>query len=414
MVLAPIPTDAFVLPRADPLRISAMSIVTARGRGCAALLQGLRSGTGGLRRCDFADADLDTWVGRVEGVEDDPITGELAAFDCRNNRLARLALDQDGFREKIGAVRQRHGADRIAVFLGTSTSGIGHTEEAYQRREPETGRLAADFDYQHTHNVFSLAAFTRRSLDLSGPAAAISTACSSSAKAFVSAYRALRAGLCDAAVVGGVDSLCLTTLYGFRSLELTSSQPCRPWDIHRDGLSLGEGAGFVLLERHNRNEEEQDKGLALLGYGETSDGYHMTAMHPEGLGAALAMRHALARADMRPQHVDYINLHGTATPANDAGEDLAVVTVFGRDTPCSSTKGYTGHTLGAAGITEAIICCLCLEHGLLPGTLNTRSRDPALGANLIVDTAAWPLSVVMSNSFGFGGSNCSLIFGRIP
>jgi 3-oxoacyl-[acyl-carrier-protein] synthase-1 len=239
---------------------------------------------------------------------------------------------------------------------------------------------------------------------------AISTACSSSAKAFASAWRQMRAGFCDAAVVGGVDSLCLTTLHGFSALGLASTQPCRPWDVDRDGLNVGEAAGFALLEW----AEPGDDRVLLLGYGESSDAYHMTAAHPEGAGAALAMQQALARADVTPDRVDYVNLHGTATPLNDAAEDRAMLRVFGPDTPCSSTKGWTGHTLGAAGITEAVFVYLCLECGLIPGTLNTRRRDPRLGAGIVLENREQPLRLALSNSFGFGGTNCSLLFGQSP
>ena len=392
----------------EPLAMTAHTVTNALGRGVAASLNALRRGESGLRPCDFEDADLPTWIGRVAGLEDEPLTGEFVAFDCRNNRLARLGLEQDGFSAAVRAARDRYGADRIGVFVGTSTSGIGATERAYRRRDPVTGRLPEDFDYQHTHNVFSVADFTRRWLGLTGVALAISTACSSSAKSFASAWRSLQMGFCDAAVVGGVDSLCLTTLYGFNALGLTSTQVCRPWDAERDGLNVGEAAGFALLER----AEPDDRRVLLLGYGESSDAWHMTAAHPEGLGAALAMEQALARAELRPEQVDYINLHGTATPLNDAAEDRAVLRVFGPDTPCSSTKGWTGHTLGAAGITEAVFVHLCLEQGFIPPTLNTRRRDPQLGAGVVLDGQERPLRTALSNSFGFGGTNCSLLFGR--
>ncbi len=392
----------------EPLAIAACTATNALGRGTAAALAALRRGESGLRPCDFEDAALDTWIGRVAGLEDEPLSGEFAAFDCRNNRLARLGLEQDGFAAAVRDARARHGADRIGVFVGTSTSGIGATEAAYRQRDPVTGSLPATFDYRHTHNVFSVADFTRRWLGLTGVALAISTACSSSAKAFASAWRHMRGGFCDAAVVGGVDSLCLTTLYGFNALGLASARPCRPWDAERDGLSVGEAAGFALLEW----AEPDDARVLLRGYGESSDAYHMTAAHPEGAGAALAMRQALARADATPEQVDYINLHGTATPLNDAAEDRAVLRVFGSGTPCSSTKGWTGHTLGAAGITEAIFVALCLEHSLIPGTLNTRRRAPDLGAGLVLESQERPLRLALSNSFGFGGTNCSLLFGR--
>jgi 3-oxoacyl-(acyl-carrier-protein) synthase len=391
-----------------PIRIRAYAAVNALGRGVAATLKALFDETSGLRPCDFQDADIPTWIGRVGGLEDEPITGALAEYDCRNNRLARLGLIADDFERAVANARDRKGANRIGVFIGTSTSGIQQTEDAYRRRDPISGQLPPDFNYRCTHNVFSVADFTRRFLRLDGPALAVSTACSSSAKVFATAARHLSVGSCDAVVVGGVDSLCLTTLYGFRALELTSPDPCRPWDADRNGLSLGEAAGFALLER----ADAADDGIVLLGYGESSDAYHMTAAHPEGAGAAAAMQAALDRAGVAAMDVDYINLHGTATPSNDSAEDKAVMRVFGAGVPCSSTKGWTGHTLGAAGITEAIISFLCLEHGFIPATLNTRRRDPDLTAQLVLESSRRSLRRVLSNSFGFGGTNCSLLFGR--
>ena len=218
----------------------------------------------------------------------------------------------------------------------------------------------------------------------------------------------MKAGFCEAAVVGGVDSLCLTTLYGFNALGLASPQPCRPWDRERDGLSVVKAAGFALLEW----AEPGDGRVRLLGYGESSDAYHMTAAHPEGAGAALAMEQALVRADLRAEQVDYVNLHGTATPLNDAAEDKAMLRIFGPKTPCSSTKGWTGHTLGAAGVTEAAFVWLCLEQGFMPGTLNTHQRDPQLGAGVLLHSQEQPIQIALSNSFGFGGTNCCLLFGR--
>jgi len=393
-----------------PLKITAYTAVTALGRGLGPMLDAVLGERGGLRPCDFLDVKLATWIGRVAGLEDEPINGPLTAFDCRNNRLARAGLRQDGFTEAVAAARERFGAQRIGVFVGTSTSGILQTELAYRRRDPATGALPADFDYRHTHNIFSGADFVRRALDLTGPALAISTACSSSAKTFATAHRYIQTGLCDAAVVGGVDSLCLTTLYGFNSLALLSPQPCRPWDADRNGLSVGEAAAFVLLER----DRPEAGAISLLGYGESSDAYHMSTAHPDGVGAVLAMERALTSAGLAPEQVDYVNLHGTATPSNDAAEDRAMLRVFGPRTPCSSTKGWTGHTLGAAGAVEAVLACLALEHGLLPASLNTERPDPALGAAVLRTTRRQPVRVVLSNSFGFGGANCSLIFGRGP
>jgi 3-oxoacyl-[acyl-carrier-protein] synthase-1 len=237
----------------------------------------------------------------------------------------------------------------------------------------------------------------------------VSTACSSSAKVFGDAQRLVEAGWVDAAVVGGVDSLCLTTLYGFHSLQLFAADICRPWDAQRAGVSLGEGAAFALLQREPA--AGQSPLARLLGVGESSDAHHMSAPHPEGALAAAAMRQALAGAGLAPAQIDYINLHGTGTPSNDAAEDQAVQSVFGRELPCSSTKGATGHTLGAAGGVEAVISVLALRHGLMPGGLNVRERDPALGIHYLQANRMQSLRHVLTNSFGFGGSNASLVLG---
>jgi 3-oxoacyl-[acyl-carrier-protein] synthase-1 len=390
----------------NPLRISHYTVSSAVGAGCAAHAEGLRTGTSGLGRIAFDTNVLDCWLGEVRDF-DVPLTGSLAAFDCRNNRLAEFALNQDQFLDAVARSRKRYGATRVGVFVGTSTSGVHHTELAYRARDAASGELPAWLDQRHTQNIFSLAAFVALRLGLAGPALAISTACSSSAKVFAAASRAIAAGSCDAAVVGGVDSLCLTTLCGFNSLQLISTDICRPADSARLGISIGEAGGFALLD------SQADGTLGLLGYGETSDAYHMSAPDPAGRGAIEAMRATLGRAGMAPLDVDYINLHGTGTVANDLAESRAVCEVFGTRTPCSSTKGWTGHTLGAAGVVEAAISLLAIEHGLMPRSLNTRAVDPAIEAGILLDTRVAPVRRVLSNSFGFGGSNCSLLFGRL-
>ncbi|MEQ1440505.1 beta-ketoacyl-[acyl-carrier-protein] synthase family protein [Fontimonas sp. SYSU GA230001] len=389
-----------------PLRLAAMTATSALGHGLAAQRAALEQGRSGLSQTPFEHCDLPCWTGAVEGL-DVPLTGTWAAWDCRNNRLSERALDQDGFRAAVAASAQRHGADRVGVFVGTSTSGMLSTEHAYRAIDPGTGRLPADYDYRTTHNPHAAAEFVRLQLGLQGPALAICTACSSSAKVFAAAYRALDAGWCDAAVVGGIDSLCLTTLYGFHSLQLIADDICRPADVHRKGISIGEAAGFALLERGARSGD-----LALLGYGESSDAYHMSAPDPDGRGAQLAMRDALERAGLHAADIGYVNLHGTATPANDASEDRAVMRVFGAQTPCSSTKGYTGHTLGAAGIVEAVIAALAVEHGFLPASITTREKDPAIEGNIVLQPQRATIRAALSNSFGFGGNNASLILGR--
>jgi 3-oxoacyl-[acyl-carrier-protein] synthase-1 len=391
----------------NPLSITALATASPLGLGLDAALSALRQGQSGLRPNDFADGALPTWIGRVDDVEACTLPASLHAYDCRNNRLAHLGLEQDGFRAAVARARQRWGGARIGVFLGTTTSGILSTEQAYQARDSD-GALPASFDYAHTHSLYSVTDYVRTSLQLAGPAYSISTACSSSAKVFAAASRMIAAGVCDAAVIGGVDSLCHSILYGFNSLALLSSQPCRPWDAQRDGLSLGEAAGFALLER------KAESDIALLGYGESADAYHMSSPHPAGAGALLAMRAALQRAGLDPQAIGYVNLHGTASPANDRAEDLAVSQLFGTDIACSSTKGHTGHTLGAAGITEAILCALTLRSGIAPATLHQHQADPALHCRVLTQAKPLHPQRVMSNSFGFGGDNCALVLGRTP
>lgn len=393
----------------QPLVISRLSIVNCLGAGSAALLDALRAGRSGLTPCDFESAALDTWIGKVAGIESVRMRPGLEEYDCRSNRLAQLGLEQDGFSDAVAAARARYGAERIGVFAGTSTSGILQTELAYRERDPATGALPAAFRYRTTQNTGSLGEFVARYLGLTGPSFVVSSACSSTAKVFGNAARMIAAGLCDAAVVGGSDTLCLTSLYGFRALELTSSRPCRPFDAERDGISLGEGSGFALLEKPA--QARVTDAVALLGVGESCDAYHMSTPHPEGAGAKLAMQRALASARLRASDIDYINLHGTATRTNDSAEDKAVVEVFGTATPSSSTKGATGHLLGAAGITEAVVSMLAVRHGLMPASANTRSVDPALKTNYLLASREARVRRVLTNSFGFGGSNCSLVFG---
>ncbi len=392
-----------------PLLISSCTATTCLGHGRAALLAGLREGRSGLTPCAFETVKLDTWIGEVAAVDAEKLPDSLARYDCRNNRLAQLGLEVDGFAERVRAAIVRHGKNRVGVFLGTSTAGILQTELAYRRRDPETGALPDDFIYGTTHNAFSLAGFVRAYFGLEGPVMAISTACSSSAKVFAAAARQLACGTIDAALVGGVDSLCLTTLYGFASLQLTSATPCRPYDAARNGISIGEGAAFALLERVQ--EALTGGALLLLGVGESSDAYHMSSPHPDGLGARMAMTAALSSARLRPDDIDYVNLHGTATPANDAAEGKAVAAVFGDRVPCSSTKGATGHTLGAAGAVEAVVCAQALSNDLLPGGANTTTLDPDIPLAYLLKSRPGRLRHALTNSFGFGGSNCSLILG---
>jgi 3-oxoacyl-[acyl-carrier-protein] synthase I len=386
------------------LNLSKWTLTNALGVGNEATWSAIVDRRSGLQRCAFETAEIDTFVGQVPDAALLPVRIDLAHFDCRNNRLAQLSLEQDGFAETIKRAVEKYGADRIGVFLGTSTSGIFSTELAYREREKHNGA----FQYAGTQNNYSLAAFVSAYFGLRGPAFVVSSACSSSAKVFGNAMRMVAAGFCDAAIVGGVDSLCLTTLYGFQSLGLVSNQPCRPYDGERNGISIAEAAGFALLEKPSASTRD----LQVLGVGESSDAYHMSSPHPEGRGAQKAMREALAQAGVKSEDIDYINLHGTATKTNDAAEGAAIATLFGNKTPASSTKGFTGHTLGAAGITEVAIAALALQRGMIPGSLNTHTLDPEIAINYQLDNVQREMRYVMSNSFGFGGSNCSVVLGR--
>lgn len=388
-----------------PLHISAMTLSCAAGTGLDEIRGALSEARSGLRRNDFPHCELDTWIGRVEGVEAIAMDGELAEFDCRNNRLALIGLEQDDFIASVEALKGRYAPERIACVIGTSTAGIGATESAYRELDTDQ-RFPARYRLPRVHTPHTSAAFTARVLGLEGPVLTVSTACSSSAKVFASAARLIAAGLADAAVVGGVDTLCLSVLYGFHSLELVSDQPCRPFDRDRKGLSLGEAAGFAILEPKAKHSLGR-----LLGWGESSDAHHMASPHPEGAGAAAAMREALTRAGLAPEAVGYINCHGTATPLNDQVEARAIRQVFASPPPAASTKAWTGHTLGAAGIAEAVFSLLALNDHFLPAGLNIDRPEDDWADFILRQSRHEAVDVVLSNSFGFGGSNCSLLLG---
>jgi len=393
-------------PHSVPLAVTAHTATTALGAGLHAQRQALREGRSGLRRNDFGPAPrLDCWIGRVEGLEQVSLPADLSEWESRNHRLAWRALHQDGFLEAAAAAVARHGATRVAVLVGTSTSSIGETEAAYAQQQD--GRFPEALARLLVHTPHALGDFVAQVTGARGPCMTVATACSSSAKVFALASRMLQAGLADAAIVGGVDTLCGSVLYGFNALQLVSPDPCRPFDAHRRGLSLGEAGGFALLER----DGSQPRGW-LCGYGESSDAHHMSAPHPQGLGAQRAMADALARAGLEPDAIGYLNLHGTATPANDSVEAQAVAALFPASLHASSTKGWTGHTLGAAGIVESVLTLLALEDGLLPGTLNSTEPDPACGPQVRMATEHRRIDHAMNNAFGFGGNNCSLVFAR--
>lgn len=389
-----------------PLAVTAYTATSALGSGLDAHFQALLQQRSGLRPHDFSETPLACWIGRVDGVESVAFPHEHAQWDCRNNRLAWLGLHQDDFPARVQEARHRYGPARIALLLGTSTASIGATEEGYRRLE-DNHSLPADLCRPAIHNPHSLTAFVAAALDLAGPCLTISTACSSSAKVFASAERLIRLGLVDAAIVGGVDSLCDSVLFGFNALELISPEPCRPFDAARRGISIGEAAGFALLERIDAHP---DARLHLLGCGESSDAHHMSTPDPNGKGAELALRDVLDRTDITVEQVDYINLHGTASQKNDAMEAGLVARAFPVSTRVSSTKGLTGHTLGAAGIVEAVMTLLALREGLVPANAGATSPDPACTGHFAWRNESRPLRIALSHSFGFGGSNACLAF----
>ncbi|WP_404837889.1 beta-ketoacyl-[acyl-carrier-protein] synthase family protein [Aeromonas media] len=341
-----------------------------------------------------------TPVGRVEGALPE-IPAALAPYASRNNRLLLAALAQ--IHPALDQALAAFGPARVGLVLGTSTAGIGEAELAVAAaRRGEA--VPPDFDYRQ-QELGSPSEFLARYLDISGPAYTLSTACSSSARAFISGQRLLAAGLADAVLVGGADSLCGLTLNGFDSLESLSSERCQPFDEARQGINIGEGAALFLLSR-------EPAPLALLGAGESSDAWHISAPHPDGIGAEAAMQMALAQAGLTPEQVGYVNLHGTATRLNDTMESQAVHRLFGDSVPCSSTKVLTGHTLGAAGAIEAALACLLLERSLPLPPQRVTTPDPALAPiRLVSGTTHLAAPRVLSNSFAFGGNNVSLLFG---
>ena len=387
--------------------IAAMGLVTPIGAGKAEVAAALFAGT----RAGLVPRD-DLVPGRtvLSGAVPVPPPGSEPGAEPRNNRLMRLALDQIG--EEVEQAAHRFGRDRIAVVVGTSTAGIAEGEEAFlvHRR---TGSWPAGFHYRH-QETGGLGDFVARTLGVEGPAYTVATACSSSGKVFASARRLLAAGLCDAVVVGGADTLCRMTLGGFASLEAVSAGLCQPFSRNRDGINIGEAAAVFLLTR-------DPAPVTLLGIGEGSDAHHISAPDPEGKGALAAMRAALDDAGLQASAIGYVNLHGTGTSLNDSMEAKAVNALFGPDTPCSSTKAMTGHTLGAAGACEAAFLWLTLHPDtnpdrLLPPHLWDGAADPALPPLALTrpgDRLAGKDGRVamLSNSFAFGGSNVALILG---
>lgn len=388
-----------------PAGITAVSLAHPLGTGVSTLWEALVNQRSGLRPNDLEWCDLDCWIGQHPDIDHISLPGHLAQYDCRNHRLAWSALQDPLLQAAIETECTKHGAHRVALVMGTSTSGIQSTEVAYAHRLA-TGQWPEEFRINNVHSVESLCQFVSKTLGLSGPSTGVASACASSAKVFLIAQKWLATGVADAVLVGGADSLCLSTLYGFNALQLLSDKACRPFDRGRNGISIGEAAGFALLTR-------EDNALMFLGGGESSDAHHITTPHPEGLGAIQAINQALQSTGIAASDIDYINAHGTATQANDRAEAIALMQVFGNEkTPVSSTKGATGHTLGAAGITEAIIAIEALRQQILPPFTELAQADAETNLSLVTKAANARIHYAMTNNFGFGGTNCSLIFGQ--
>ncbi|HUQ24873.1 MAG TPA: beta-ketoacyl-[acyl-carrier-protein] synthase family protein [Burkholderiales bacterium] len=380
--------------------LQAVGIVSSLGEGLEATRRALFAGdTSGMRVESGWLPNAPACVGRVTG-ELAPLPSPLEEHDCRNNRLLAAAATQ--IRPAIDAALARHGAQRVAIVIGTSTSGIASGEDAMAAKIKD-GAFPRGFSYKQ-QEIGATAPLAARLLGVRGPAYTVSTACTSGAKALLAARRLLDLGLCDAAIAGGVDTLCRLTVGGFAALESTSPQRCNPLSRNRSGINIGEGAALFLLSR-------DEAAVELAGGGESSDAHHLSAPDPQGAGAETAMRAALADAGAQAADIGYINLHATATRKNDEMESRVMARVFPQGTPVSGTKPLTGHALGAAGAIEAAFCWLALTDGRLPPHVWDGERDPELPALRVVAQGERLSSrLVMSNSFAFGGSNASLIF----
>ena len=388
------------------LYLNDMGVISPLGTGKAQVLENLLAGsTAGMEPYDGLLTGRSTMVGRVR-AELAELDGNFAELDCRNNRLLKSTLEE--VRASVEELRETVGAHRVAVVLGTSTSGIAEGEAAAVALARD-GRMPSRYHYRQ-QEMGTAAELAARYLNLTGLRYTISTACSSSAKAFASAARLIAAGRCDAAVVGGVDSLCLLTLNGFDALESLAQERCNPFSANRRGINIGEGACVFVVSR-------RPGAIRLCGVGESSDGHHISAPDPSGRGAETAIREALGQAGAAPADVGYVNLHGTGTPKNDEMESGVMARVFGLDVPCSSTKPLIGHTLGAAGAQELGHCWLLLSDGngerRLPAHVWDGVRDVALPPIALVGAdAVWERDVFVSSSFAFGGSNAAIALGR--
>lgn len=383
--------------------LNAMAMLSAMGESQQDVIQQLYNGEPQLSLTNEFSGEQMLPLG-IYNAELPEIPLSEPKWQSRNNRFALAALNQ--IRSEVNQAIERYGQHRVGVIIGTSTSGISESE-SYLKQRATTGKVPDAYDYC-MQEMGATASFVASLLGVTGPVFGISTACSSGAKALASARRLLRAGVCDVVIAGGVDTLCHLTVQGFSSLEAVSDQLCNPFSKNRCGINIGEGAGLFLVSR-------EPHGVELAGVGESSDAHHISAPDPSGAGAIRCMSAALQDAGITPQDIGYINLHGTATPLNDQMESRAVAELFGQSGRCSSTKPFTGHTLGAAGALEAAICWLALEKNFIPQHFWDNCPDLTLPAINLTKGVAEPegFQYALSNSFAFGGNNISLILRRL-
>ena len=382
----------------QPVAITGMTLSNALGGSCDEVRKALAGAESKLRPSPIA-VPFETTVGAIDSALPS-LDGELGPWSTRLTRIAaQLVRNLDS---EIRALRERWRPDRVAVILGTSTAGAETTESAFQHFLA-TGKLPEDYDLWRQHTYGAVLHVMRELTGAQGPGWVVSTACTSSAKPLATAQRLIGAGLIDAAIVGGIDTLCAMTLCGFNALGALSSKPCRPFSKLRDGISIGEGGALLLLERGG------EPVAWLESVGESSDAYHISAPHPKGLGAQLAMQRALDRAGCVPGDIDHINAHGTGTPHNDGAEANAISEIFGNEVPVVSTKGYTGHTLGAAGATEAVLASFALTDGCIPASPGASPVDEKITINIVTERTRGNFRRVLSNSFAFGGNNVSVL-----
>jgi 3-oxoacyl-[acyl-carrier-protein] synthase-1 len=384
--------------REERLVITAMGIASALGDTCDETFQALLRGEVPTSLPPF-ELPFETVVGALRGPLD-ALPAALKRYESRQARIALRALAQ--VTAAVERAAARYGRERVAILLGTSTGGLDATEPAYrlfrtsQLRDPS-------YSLRRSHAFDAAALMARELLDLSGPTYAVSTACTSSAKAIASAQRLLRANVCDAVLVMGVDALCETTLRGFHGLGVLSTRAARPFCSERDGIHIGEAAAILLLERQG------DGPAQIAAVGESSDAYSMSAPEPEGSGAREAMRRALEQANLAPEEVDYVNAHGTGTPHNDGAEAQAIRRILPATVRVSSSKGMTGHTLGACGALEVLFSALAVQHGALPPSVGALPLDPRIELNVLREPLHCTVRVVLSNSLAFGGSNATVV-----